>query len=146
MTLTEYRADIIAKCFELAYEQGYDLEKLAEHLLLSEAGQAILSGEDFMSYTAGIYMLQHLVVDGNIPKSDNADFNDYMAWYAGHIYKHWYDKDTHTPEQIYKYASMKIISGAFGRLHTHGFEYCIDWLGHAGEREEAEENRELCDK
>ena len=136
MTLTDYRANIIAKCFVRAYHEGYDLESLARHLLTSPAGQNILNEEDLMSYTAPIYMLQWLVEDGSIPKTSNKDYNDYMAWYAGHIYKRWYDKGTHTPEQIYKYAPMGVISNAFGRLHTHGWGYCIDWLTRVGEQEE----------
>lgn len=123
-----FHCDMIGNMFILCNKWGIDADSLAENLLTTEYGISVMNENRSIEYSGDTFMLEGFRKNTKLAETDNAKYMDDELWFAGYLYKYWYEKFHTNTREIYRIAALSKISAEYGFLHTQGWDYVIDYL------------------
>ena len=118
--------DMCARLFVLSVKKGYSSDDFGFKLMNSELAEHLFNKIDNAMWLGETYVMSSLEYETSIEKGKTLP-EDVMYW-IGYLYRVWSLTYEEHPKDIYKQASIEVLSGMFTGLHVMSYEMAIEDL------------------
>lgn len=109
--------DVQGRLFELSMDNGFDSEDFIKKYMNSKVANCYESKYNPMQWMGEHYMLESLMDECNIKKSDDIYGKEIMYW-TGYIYSRWHFYTNESSKEIYRQARGKTMKNNYLIFHT----------------------------